>query len=517
MLGELVGSYRITGKIAEGGMGVVYRAQHELIGKAAAVKVLLPELSSNHDIVNRFFTEARAATAVRHPGIVEVFDFGYMPSGMAYIVMELLDGEPLSRRLATRGRIEEREALILIRGVASALAAAHAKGIVHRDLKPDNIFLVPDPDMPGGERPKVLDFGIAKVSEAQRGQGHKTRTGAVMGTPTYMSPEQCRGAGEVDHRSDIYAIGCILYEMVCGRPPFNAEGIGELIASHMLYPPEPPTRHNPQLGAATEGLILNLLAKKPEERIQSAQELARLLGQGSMPPSSLAHITAPTQAMSPLLTPIPTPQPTNRPMSYTAPGAPGVPTTLSGAAAESSAGPGTMPPPAGKSRAGLFAVIGMAVIGGGIAAAVTLGGGGGGGGGTAAGSGAEPGTASGSVTGSGSGSSSGSGSDSGSATASGSGSSSDPAAGSGSGSGSGSVALENTPDAGVEAVAATPDAGPDSVAATSNDDKSRTSGRRTKPGDKGRTDRKPGDKPGDTTDATQGSGSGSDKRVDRGD
>ncbi|MBZ0235990.1 MAG: serine/threonine protein kinase, partial [Deltaproteobacteria bacterium] len=362
MLGELVGSYEITGKIAEGGMGVVYRAQHQLIGKPAAVKLLLPELSSNHDIVNRFFTEARAATAIRHPGIVEVFDFGYLQNGMAYIVMELLEGEPLSRRLATQGRLEERHALVITRGIASALAAAHAKQIVHRDLKPDNVFLVPDPDMPGGERAKILDFGIAKVSEAQRGTGSKTRTGAVMGTPTYMSPEQCRGAGEVDHRSDIYAIGCILYEMVTGRPPFQAEGIGELIAAHMLMPPDPPTRHNPNLSASTEGLILNLLAKSPAERVQTAGELARLLGQGSMPAGSLQSITAPTVAMNPLLTPVPTPA-SDMAASRTANGQPGVPTTLSGAAAEAG-GPGTMPPPTGKSKVPLFAGIGVVLAGG---------------------------------------------------------------------------------------------------------------------------------------------------------
>jgi serine/threonine-protein kinase len=501
VLGELVGSYRITGKIAEGGMGVVYRAQHELIGKAAAVKLLLPELSSNHDIVNRFFTEARAATAVRHPGIVEVFDFGYLQNGMAYIVMELLDGEPLSRRLATQGRLEERHALIVTRGVASALAAAHAKQIVHRDLKPDNIFLVPDADMPGGERAKVLDFGIAKVSEAQRGTGSKTRTGAVMGTPTYMSPEQCRGAGEVDHRSDIYSIGCILYEMVCGRPPFQQEGIGELIASHMLMPPDPPTRHNPSISAATEGLILNLLAKNPNERVQSCGELARLLGQGSMPASSLQSVTAPTQAMNPLLTPVPTPVPVRTANL----GQPGVPTTLSGSAGQ----PGTMPPSSGKSKVPLFAGIGVVLVGG-IAAAVMLGGGGGGSSTPAAG---ETGSASGSETATGSGSS------------------------------SGSVAAEVTPDAGVaaaieidagEAIAATPvDAGVDAaaVAAADKGERGGKTGSGSRRGDRtggktgggktggGKTGGDTGGKTGGGTDATQGSGSGSGsgKRVDRGD
>jgi serine/threonine protein kinase len=196
-----------------------------MLGKPAAVKVLLPELSNNREIVNRFFNEARAATSVRHPGIVEIFDFGYMPSGLAYIVMELLDGESLSRVLVARGRLSEQEALVYTRGIASALAPAHAQGIVHRDLKPDNIFLVRDPDMLGGLRPKILDFGIAKVTEAQRiGGVSKTRTGAVLGTPTYMSPEQCRGTGEIDARSDLYAVGCILYEMLVGRPPFALRG-----------------------------------------------------------------------------------------------------------------------------------------------------------------------------------------------------------------------------------------------------------------------------------------------------
>jgi eukaryotic-like serine/threonine-protein kinase len=482
-------------------MGVVYRAQHQLIGKAAAVKLLLPELSSNHDIVNRFFTEARAATAVRHPGIVEVFDFGYLQNGMAYIVMELLEGEPLSRRLQVVGKIEERHALIITRGVASALAAAHSKQIVHRDLKPDNIFLVPDDGMQGGERPKILDFGIAKVSEAQRGTGSKTRTGAVMGTPTYMSPEQCRGAGEVDHRSDLYSVGCILYEMVTGRPPFQAEGVGELIAAHMLIEPDAPTKHNPQLSAQTEALIKNLLAKQPSQRIQSAAELARILGQGSMPAPSTGNFMAPTVGMPQLLTPIPTPVPLRtQPLV----GQPGVPTTLSGAASENAQpGMGTMPPPSGKSKVPLFAGIGI-VLAGGIAAAVVLGGGGGGGNKTpAAGTGSDPAT--------------------GSAVAS----------DIGTGAASGSVAVETTPDAGVAAV--TPDAAEvaaapidagvavdaAAVATSSSGGKTHHSsggktGGKTGGGKTGGTSGSSGGKSGGT-DASQGSGSGTGKRVDRGD
>ena len=199
VIGTTVGSYRIVSKLSVGGMGTVYKAEHTLIGKQAAVKVLHPELSSSRDIVNRFFNEAKSTTSIKHPGIVEVFDFGYMPSGHAFLVMEFLEGMSLARRIKTAGKMGEGEAAMLLRGVCSALHAAHAKGIVHRDLKPDNLFLVPDPDSAMGERPKILDFGIAKLTDIGLA-GTATKTGAVMGTPTYMSPEQCRGTGEVDHR-----------------------------------------------------------------------------------------------------------------------------------------------------------------------------------------------------------------------------------------------------------------------------------------------------------------------------
>jgi serine/threonine-protein kinase len=145
--------------------------------------------------------------------------------------MELLRGEPLSSRLRARGRMSAREAARIARQLASALGAAHEEGITHRDLKPDNVFLVPDPDMVGGERVKVLDFGIAKLAGDTSG-GLRTRTGSVIGTPIYMAPEQCRGAGNVDHLADIYALGIMLFEMLCGRPPFAAAGLGELFAQH---------------------------------------------------------------------------------------------------------------------------------------------------------------------------------------------------------------------------------------------------------------------------------------------
>jgi serine/threonine protein kinase len=274
--GTIVGSYRILGTISVGGMGTVYRAEHTLIGRLAAIKILHPELCANRSIVNRFFNEAKTTSSIKHPGIVEVFDFGYMPSGHAYLIMEFLEGAPLSHRIRARGKMPEGEAAVLLRGVCIALSAAHDRSVVHRDLKPDNIIVMPDTDSPTGERVKLLDFGIAKLTDIGL-NGSATRTGSVMGTPTYMSPEQCRGSGDVDSRADLYSIGCIYYEMVAGRPPFVRSGAGEAIGSHLFVDPDPPSRHVAGLSADTEALIMKLLAKKPEQRVQTARDLAHLL------------------------------------------------------------------------------------------------------------------------------------------------------------------------------------------------------------------------------------------------
>jgi serine/threonine protein kinase len=307
MLGTVVGSYRITGQIAVGGMGTVFRAEHTLIGRVAAIKVLHPEMTQSREIVTRFFNEAKATSGIKHPGIVEVFDFGYMQSGHAYLVMEFLEGETLSQRVRARGTMPEGEAAMLMRGVCSALAAAHAKGVVHRDLKPDNIFIVPEPDSPLGERTKILDFGIAKLTEVGEGNQH-TKAGAVMGTPTYMSPEQCRGTGEVDHRADLYSIGCMLYELVIGRPPFTQTGAGELLGAHLFVEPDPPSRHG-RISPELEALVMRLLDKKADRRVQTATELAQILigiaqGSGWIAVSStdpggrfsMAHVSPPASS-----------------------------------------------------------------------------------------------------------------------------------------------------------------------------------------------------------------------------
>ena len=276
LVGEVLGSYRLTSELASGGMGTVYRAQHELLGREAAIKLLRPELSSNDVLVQRFFNEAKAATAIRHPGIIEVYDFGYTEDGRAYLVMEFLDGEPLGTRIQRRGRLTEVEAASIARGIASALKAAHAKGIIHRDLKPDNVFLVPDPDGTG-DRVKVLDFGVAKLADPAPSNVRHTQTGALMGTPLYMAPEQARAAGTIDGRADLYSLGCIIYEMLVGKPPFVADGAGEIIAMQLFGQVQPPAERLASLTPAMNAIVMQLLEKEPHDRFQNAAAVQQAL------------------------------------------------------------------------------------------------------------------------------------------------------------------------------------------------------------------------------------------------
>jgi serine/threonine protein kinase len=276
LVGSVLGKYRILSELSTGGMGEVYRAQHEILGRDAAVKVLHPELTEDKSLASRFLNEAKAASAIRHPGIIEVLDFGSTEDGRAYLVMELLEGDTLTTRIAKRGTLSSHEAATMARGIAGALAAAHGKGIVHRDLKPDNVIIVDDPDLPTGERPKVLDFGIAKLADAN---SRNTQTGALMGTPLYMAPEQARAAATIDHRADLYSLGCILYEMVVGTPPFVGVGTGEIIALQMFETPVPPSEKVESVNPGLEKIILRLLEKEPEKRFQSANEVSDALAQ----------------------------------------------------------------------------------------------------------------------------------------------------------------------------------------------------------------------------------------------
>ncbi len=279
MLGTTVGSYRIIKQLAVGGMGEVYLARHVWLDRSAAVKLLLDQFSRNQHAVDRFFREAKTTAALAHPGIVELYDFGYYSDGRAFLIMELLRGESLKAKLKRSTVLPLSYTLRLLREVCSALGAAHASNVVHRDLKPDNIFLVRDPEDPSGERPKLLDFGIAKLQDHDDG-GVRTRTGMLLGTPAYMSPEQCRGSLDIDARADLYSLGCIFYEMVCGQRLFGRiASAGALVGMHQFKLPVPPRAIIPDIHPALERLLLKLLEKKPKNRLQSTDELIEKLAE----------------------------------------------------------------------------------------------------------------------------------------------------------------------------------------------------------------------------------------------
>ena len=304
-VGENVGPYAVVRKLGEGGMGEVYLAQHRHIARRAAIKVLRHELSSQEDLVVRFFAEARAASVIRHPGIVDVTDCDVDPTtGRAFIVMELLEGEGLEACLGRVGPLATDLQAVgtIVSQIASALGAAHAAGIVHRDLKPANVFLTQGrPDQP--LRVKILDFGVAKF--AGPGSARHTRAGSLLGTPAYMSPEQCRGAGEVDHRADVYALGCILFELLCGRPPFVRDTTGVLLVAHLGEAPPLPSSLQPSVPPALDRLVARMLAKSPDERPQSMDEVLTLLGPalrpGAQPAATMVLPASPLAGLTKVL------------------------------------------------------------------------------------------------------------------------------------------------------------------------------------------------------------------------
>jgi len=271
----LDGRYRLLRVLGEGGMGTVWAAEHLLLGKLVAVKLLLPQ-HVNDGTRARFEREARMASALHHPSVVKIYDLGYAPDGSPYLVMEYLKGQSLADRIEARGRLSLRESLFIMEHVLSGLSAAHQKGIVHRDLKPDNVFLAQQDS--GRVRAQLLDFGISK--DLEETSMALTRTGAVLGTPYYLAPEQARGERGVDHRVDVWAAGVLLYEMLTGNPPFVADNYNALLIQILMEDPVPPSRLRPDLPPEVDAIALRALERDRELRFESAeamsQELRRL-------------------------------------------------------------------------------------------------------------------------------------------------------------------------------------------------------------------------------------------------
>ncbi len=267
-------------------MGSVFLGEHVLIGRKVAVKVLDPEIAKEPEVVSRFFVEARAVNEIGHPNIVEVTDLG-THEGSPFIVMEYLQGETMEARLARRKKLTEEECVGIARQVASALGAAHERGMVHRDVKPANIILREHPDYP--DFVKVLDFGIAKLIGSSQVRRHQTQVGMLLGTPAFMSPEQCLGDSNLDHRSDIYSLGVIIFLCLSGRLPFADEAVGRLIVAHVHEPAPKLSDVEPSVSPAMSAVVERAMAKKPEARFQSMRELRqaleRTLGDSSFPRS----------------------------------------------------------------------------------------------------------------------------------------------------------------------------------------------------------------------------------------
>ncbi|MGC4088838.1 MAG: protein kinase [Polyangiaceae bacterium] len=289
------GRYRVEAVIGEGGMGTVYRVSHVSLGKRLALKALRADLTNDGEIAARFMHEARIAASVSHPGLVQILDFGTLRSGQPYLVMELLDGMPLSALLRRHGALSPARSAHIACRIAEALGALHQISVVHRDLKPDNVQVRV---LESSDDVKVVDFGLAKIIGGDR----LTRQGVVFGTPHYMSPEQASGQS-IDGRADVYALGVVLYEMLVGRVPFEADTYMGVLTQHIYMKPVPPSERLPEspgLGPI-ESIVLRCLQKQPERRFQSMAELLEAFV--ALPASALPH-SAPPAPAPPLPAPI---------------------------------------------------------------------------------------------------------------------------------------------------------------------------------------------------------------------
>jgi serine/threonine-protein kinase len=266
-----VGNYRVAALLGEGGMGAVFLAQHPVIGRKVALKVVHPEHARNLEVVGRFVNEATAISRIGHEHIVEVMDLGRTAEGDFYIVMEYLDGRPLAQLLAEEGPLRPERAIAIAAQIADALGASHEAGIVHRDVKPENVFLVRrghDADFV-----KVLDFGLAKLLDGAHAAGRDTSAGTVMGTPHYMAPEQCRAESEIDHRADVYALGVVLFEMLTGTLPFAGEVYSEVLVKQVTMRPPWARSIVPDLPEELDSILQCALAKHPDDRFPTMAAL----------------------------------------------------------------------------------------------------------------------------------------------------------------------------------------------------------------------------------------------------
>lgn len=265
LTGQRVGSYLIQGCIGEGGMGTVYLAIHPSIRRKLALKVLQPHFARDREMCERFLREARAASRISNPGIVEILDFGYTADGLPFLVMEYIKGRPLSEVLKVQGRLSILESVRIGREIAFALRAAHRKKVIHRDLKPENIMRLSEPDK-SGMHIKILDFGIACM-DSQSEAARLTCTGAFLGTPPYMAPEVIHDARQASERSDVYALGAVLYQMLVGETPFTGPTPAAILFKILKQAPPAASERAPEIPPALCALLKRLLAKRPEKRM----------------------------------------------------------------------------------------------------------------------------------------------------------------------------------------------------------------------------------------------------------
>ncbi len=388
LIGRSIGSYQIVKMLGKGGMGAVYMAQHPVIGSRVAIKFLLPQYSTDPKIVDRFFNEAKAVNVIGHDNILKILDLSVTDDNRHYFVMEFLYGKPLQDYVRPNQPMDAETALPILLQCCEALQAAHDNKIIHRDLKPDNIYLITHKGKKNFV--KIVDFGIAKLTDAGGQSTGKTQTGMVMGTPAYMSPEQAGGmTSMIDGRSDIYSLGVMMYQMLSGKLPFPGSSFGEVLIGHLQQQPPPPTGYNPNLAPELEAIILKTLEKRQDDRFQSMRDLHdAILGymnavgmKNELPAADPSEMVQPQPIKLPTNPPRTqnrTPGPTTRKPS-TGPGTQSTQTSKSSPGQKTSAGrpsamggqpadvtdqqqPLRIPAPPPQSRTGLYVGIGIAVV-----------------------------------------------------------------------------------------------------------------------------------------------------------